>query len=314
MAHSSHDGEIRPFSVNPEWKETVSTTLFDLELESRYRSEFFGRARTMQFGSVQVVRFSSSAMAYRRLIRHCKGDEPQILMSIPLAGCAQFEQFGRRIQCSRGEFLLEYSEAPYEFQYKNPCDFWILKLPELMLQSRMGNTLRYCAVTHSADQGMGRLLQDYISLAAAQHFELNDSHHKAMIGIQMADLLGATLEAQSDATQSTGSAVKAAHLARIEKFIRTNLTAEDLTPARIAGECGISVRYLHLLFKESDRTLTSWIRELRLLAAHELLQSRGSTHSVAQIAYTVGFGDHAQFSNAFRRRFGFTPSELLKKA
>jgi AraC-like DNA-binding protein len=36
--------------------------------------------------------------------------------------------------------------------------------------------------------------------------------------------------------------------------------------------------------------------------------------TIAQIAYSVGFADQAQFSHAFRRKFNCTPSELLRES
>jgi len=311
MARLNFNNEAQPGQASLAWKEVVATALFDLELEPKHGTEFFGRARCFDFGKIQLVRFASSAMRYRRLQRHCSGAEPQILVSLPLSNEVEFEQFGRRTRCGHGQFLLEHSEAPYEFQYSDACDMWVLRVPEAMLQSRAGNMLRYCAIRYEARQGLGRLFRDYISLAA-QHCQLDDVRHKAMIGTQLTDLLGAVLEADSRIIQSSGSAIKAAHMARMEKFIRENLADESLAPARIAAECNISVRYLHLLFKESGRTLAGWIRELRLQTAFELLQNGGAGRSVAQVAYHVGFRDHAQFSNAFRKRFGFPPSDLLR--
>jgi AraC-like DNA-binding protein len=36
--------------------------------------------------------------------------------------------------------------------------------------------------------------------------------------------------------------------------------------------------------------------------------------TVAQTAYQMGFNDHAQFSNAFRKQFGCSPSDVLREA
>jgi len=92
--------------------------------------------------------------------------------------------------------------------------------------------------------------------------------------------------------------------------VRKNLCDPDLAPDSIAQACGISLRYLHLLFKDAEASVCQWIREKRLQSAYEMLQKAAPQTSIAQIAYAVGFSDHAQFSNAFRKKFGQAPSEL----
>ena len=63
------------------------------------------------------------------------------------------------------------------------------------------------------------------------------------------------------------SSVRLGHLARIERYVRKNLANRAMTVEDIALANGISSRYLHELFKGSDRTIGQWIRTLRLEAA-----------------------------------------------
>jgi AraC-like DNA-binding protein len=125
--------------------------------------------------------------------------------------------------------------------------------------------------------------------------------------------LAATLEADPRILHSNNSAVRCAHLTRVEEFVRRNLADTDLTPERIAQSCAISTRYLHLLFKETEQTISQWIRDLRLQAAHEHLCRSSGNIQIGQIAYQWGFSDQAQFCNAFKQKFGLTPSELRKQ-
>ncbi|QEM82732.1 AraC family transcriptional regulator [Halomonas binhaiensis] len=58
-------------------------------------------------------------------------------------------------------------------------------------------------------------------------------------------------------------------------------------------------------------SLFDYLRERRLLLAHELL-SQGT--SVQQAAFACGYGHTSNFSTAFRRRFGIPPSALAQRA
>jgi AraC-like DNA-binding protein len=69
------------------------------------------------------------------------------------------------------------------------------------------------------------------------------------------------------------------------------------------------VRYLHELLRDTNTTLGQWIRDTRLQAAMEDLKNPTDRRAIGEIAYTRGFTDQAQFSRAFRARFGVTPKE-----
>ena len=58
----------------------------------------------------------------------------------------------------------------------------------------------------------------------------------------------------------------AIHLSRIEACVRRRIGDSSLDSDTIARACGISVRYLHDLFRDVDTTLGEWIRDQRLEA------------------------------------------------
>ena len=103
-----------------------------------------------------------------------------------------------------------------------------------------------------------------------------------------------------------------AHLARIDAYVREHLSDPELSPELLAARHGISLRYLHTLFKDTGQSVSQWIRDLRLQRAHEQLLSASPGTSISQIAYACGFNDQSQFNHAFKRRFEHSPGELLK--
>ena len=306
IARSGHEGLSA-------WNEVVSSLFFDMEMESDSASGFTGQAQHMDVGNLRLTRFQSSSAKYRRLPQHCDRAPAEILVSVPLTQAIEFEQLGRRIHCPVGRFLLEYSNAPYEFRNRECADMWVLKVPEAMLQSRVGSVTRFCAMEFDALEGVGRLFRDYVDLLG-RSADVAEPKFQALMASQCADLLAAVLENDPRIVCSSNSAVKGAHMERIEQFIRQNFADPDLSPQKVASACRISVRYLHLLFGESGRTLSSWVRELRLNAAYEQFQRGMPGVSIAQTAYQFGFNDHAQFSNSFRKHFGRSPREVLGEA
>ena len=123
----------------------------------------------------------------------------------------------------------------------------------------------------------------------------------------MLELLGLALDEIGDASASNLSAVRAAHISRVEKFIRENLKNPDLSPDLIAENCGISKRYLHDLFKDVNGTVSQRIRDHRLIAARDRLAAAPGL-PISEVSYRFGFADQAQFSRLFKTKFGMTPS------
>ena len=57
-----------------------------------------------------------------------------------------------------------------------------------------------------------------------------------------------------------------------------------------------------------------FLTDSRLEAARVALQSPSPIESVSSIAYACGFSHLGRFSDAYRRRFGESPSVTLRKA
>jgi AraC-like DNA-binding protein len=108
--------------------------------------------------------------------------------------------------------------------------------------------------------------------------------------------------------------VRAAHLSRIEACVRSCIGDRALDPETIARACGISVRYLHDLFRDADKTLSEWIRDQRLEACCEALGDPAGNQTIAEIAYGWGFSGQAQFSRVFKAQFGVSPRYYREQA
>ena len=87
---------------------------------------------------------------------------------------------------------------------------------------------------------------------------------------------------------------------------------EDLTLADIEQAVSVTPRTLHNAFtKEFGMSPYAWVLDQRLRWSHALL-THGEVTSVTEAAQMVGFGHMGRFSQAFSKRFGFSPSQALK--
>ena len=99
------------------------------------------------------------------------------------------------------------------------------------------------------------------------------------------------------------------HRQRIERFVMDNLRDPELSLSMIAGELGLSVRYIHKLFELEDRNVMQWALAQRMACCRRDMATRG-TRSISEVAYAWGFNSPAHFSRAFKKHFGLRPSEV----
>jgi len=86
----------------------------------------------------------------------------------------------------------------------------------------------------------------------------------------------------------------------------------DYSLEQLSSKSGLSQAKLQDGFKFLyNRTVTEYIRNIRLEAARELLKT--SDLNISQIVYTIGFTSRSYFSKIFREKFGLTPNQFKKK-
>ncbi|MDB4286063.1 tetratricopeptide repeat protein [bacterium] len=105
--------------------------------------------------------------------------------------------------------------------------------------------------------------------------------------------------------------IEDAFLVKLKTILEKHLDDADYSIPDFCKETGMSRTQLHRKLKAlTDKSATHFIRSFRLRKAKELLQT--TDLNVSEIAYDVGFRDHAYFSTRFLEEFGISPSETRK--
>lgn len=307
MQVSEHRTEhLPPRERANHWSAVIAETYFPLQLTFRDAASFQGRLEKRSFGDVSLSRLQTEPMQYERRRRHiadASGEE--YLITIPRISPVEFHQLGRDVRCDPGGFIIERGDEPYRFSYAAANDLCVLKVAKPMLAEKLRNPDQYCARAFDGFNGVGGLLSNMARLLQADY--VADQKATQVLGRHLIELLALAIDGQSAAGDDHKSSVRAAHLRRAEEVIERNLSNPALSPEMVANACGISKRYLHELFSDANRTVSQFIREMRLAAARDLLLMPNSG-AIADVAYRFGFSDHAQFSRLFKATYGRTPS------
>ncbi len=101
-------------------------------------------------------------------------------------------------------------------------------------------------------------------------------------------------------------------LQKITEVIEENLSDEQFGVSELAQEIGMSrSSLLRKVKKETQLSVSQFIRDLRLKRAMKMLQETSET--VSEISYQVGFKSPSYFIKCFKDHYGYPPGEAEKR-
>ena len=177
-----------------------------------------------------------------------------------------------------------------------------LKLPQLTV---FKNKSQYLA-DWNATPGDIQILETLASMDGF-HTPISRLHGEAMV----LELVASTFERLSDTSTSANLTPReTSQLKRVEDLIQTPGPLPDLAALAKAG--GLSLSSLRRLIQKAHGCAPlAHARAIRLAMAKDHLEA--NTLSVSQAAEVAGFSTPENFSTAFRRAFGISPSAAKRR-
>ncbi|WP_234490125.1 AraC family transcriptional regulator [Streptomyces sp. MBT33] len=94
----------------------------------------------------------------------------------------------------------------------------------------------------------------------------------------------------------------------------TRLTDAELSPAAIAAHLHVSVRTLQRAFASLEESFSAYVRRRRLEEAAAALTAPGIRLSVSEAAARWHFTDSSHFIRSFKKHFGETPAQFVRRS
>ena len=117
----------------------------------------------------------------------------------------------------------------------------------------------------------------------------------------------------SEALRQTRCSLAPRHVKRAEDYIRAN-ACEPLTLERIADAVGCSIRTLSEGFRKARGTTPmNFLRQMRMEGVRSDLSRDGAPGTISELALHWGFNHLGRFSTDYRRCFGESPSDTLRR-
>jgi AraC-like DNA-binding protein len=256
---------------------------------------------------------------------------PLIVMKTPVAGSARIA-VGRQVvesNSARGAILIP--DVSLDFSYSEDCTQFVLGLQQERLHRHcaqlLGEAGGYLDKPLTLDAGMDltnaggqqwlRLLKYLRDEAVRGEASLLRSSPLALAPFEqmlMTTLLTIQPSNYSDLLRRPVSRAAPYYVRRAEDYIRAHAD-EALTMVEIAARAGISPRALFRGFHEFRGTSPmAYLKVIRLQWVHdELLAAVPGSASVTEVALRWGFAHLGHFGQDYKRRFGETPAETLRR-
>jgi AraC-like DNA-binding protein len=232
-------------------------------------------------------------------------------VTIPRIGSHVFLNHGRQIECKPGTAALLACFAPFTHtKIDDSYDTMYLNMPRDFVEHRLIGAKRSFPRVHSVVHGLWLLARDTLCSLHREAALLEKEQFSAAVRIA-AELVLLAMGGEADA-QSNLSSIRAGALARAKHIIARSLSDPDLTLVAVAAESGISLRYLHSLFRSEPWSAHQYLKLQRLARARQLLSlADARSTTVTDVATACGYSNLSQFSTAFRREFGISPKDTL---
>jgi AraC-like DNA-binding protein len=259
------------------------------------------------------VAFSKAHISPTRITRgqdHLKDCDESFLFFLVTGGRVEMTHNGREVAHMPGDAGLIHNSRP-------GIGFWPGGGTTIAVRTD-GAALR--ALVRHPEEMSGRLidraqpglalLKGYLRAFSDAGDSLTDELAQSF-GHHVVDLVAAVLGATRDgAAQAEAGGVRAARRQQVLDAIARRACDPSFTVDTLAGELGVTSRYVQRLLEETGSTFSARVTERRLVRARHLLGSGDGRRTVAEIALEAGFNDLAHFHRVFRRRFGTTPAAM----
>lgn len=313
LSISGHDdswtstGLAQPDAISA-WREWAASTIAPIEVEvfdphafaARWVSHGIGQLRLLQIyaPAQRVTHTGVEGMAMRAA--------PSIQLVYARSGVLQTTMAGRQFNVEPGQFVLLDNTRFYQMEMATEHEAADLMMPQGWLERYLPDPAALLARPIDARSGWGA------PLGALLETVLDGGLDQAPVPRPLiAEQFGSLLALATGTSEAAEAPRHRGQLAsRILRRIESDFADPDLSPEVVAGQIGISKRYLQTLLAASGTSFVQELNATRLDRASELLaDARVDGLPIADVAFRCGFLDPGYFTRLFRKRFGITPRQ-----
>lgn len=237
-------------------------------------------------------------------------DKDCFYLQLPVTGAIGLRQGKTEVLTNSACGAFYSASDPYELYCSKESKSIFIEINRDDVENHFGHTAE-ANYAFSTSVGSGALFSSFVLSVVAENEYLSQNRHHEICNSIIGLLSMAINESQEYKFKAESETVQQAKTRAIKHFIKLNVTNSNLSPAYIAKHNSISLRYLHYLFSQEERSVMDYVWQQRLRYGHAELLRNGAEKTIFQIAFNSGFNSSSHFSSSFRREFGLRPKDVI---
>jgi AraC-like DNA-binding protein len=293
------------------WRDAICDFYVHVDVNATRPEDYRGFIREGRFGEVVLTDILLSEQRIRRNTQHISRlDKDCYYLQLIHRGNINVIQRGTRHLSNAARGAIFCATEPYELECAGEVRSFYLEIPRDQFAQRFPRERIPVSATINSTQGLGRIATEFCAMLAMEGSRLEEDA-RAHLGRQLMDMLAFTLLSDDGGMPASDGTVQQARLRSIQQWIETHIGDPDLSLEKIASANGMSLRYLHLLFRQCEMSASEWIWNRRLQLCYDEI-AKGDGRSITSIAFDHGFNSSAHFSTMFRRKYGVSPRDVAR--
>ena len=241
--------------------------------------------------------------------------EDYYLLLACLGGYASVSVGGRRMVIHQSQGVIVSPNTPFGGTFSEDCEQFFVRIDRQAILAYSGlDTIDIDPLVDLRRTELAPWLQQ-VALLTSSPDMVRLAQREQRVAVELERLLTTLLLSGQphNSHERTGPLmVLPRTVRRAEAFIAEH-ACEPLTLADIAEAAGVPMRTLLHSFKQfRNISPMQLVREARMEKARQMLTCAGDGERVSDIALSCGFVNLGRFANAYRMRFGETPSDTLR--
>ncbi|WP_426357480.1 helix-turn-helix domain-containing protein [Pseudocolwellia sp. HL-MZ19] len=279
---------------------------------------FKGELSSRSFNKTAFSKISSGPIIANRTKEDIsRVSDAYYLIKFQMEGQGIIRHNNREAKLDTGDFVICSSVEPYELEFAKTYKQTVLSIPQDTLQSMFHSPDDYLGVRMGNELPTHGILSQFV-YSISQRMDILEPDSLQNMEANVLDLLITSLKAEQKLKLKTSEISETSpeiHLQQIKRFIDLHIKDYRLSVDFIAQAENISKRYLHMLFKGLDVSVSRYIQQLRLAGCYKDLRNKEfNLVSVSDIALDWGFGDVSHFYRCFKSQYQVTPRQIRLKA
>ncbi len=292
------------------WCDAYGRTLFNVEIDPIGDGPFRADVTMRTLADVRISTGSRTEAHYRIKpdLLHKAADMVGLVMLS--AGRAYTSQFGREAMIEAGDGIPILTAEPLTQTVLDNGRHLGVYIPRSIIAPMVRDLDSVLMNPIPANIDALRLLSDYVEAMQRLGTQLPPALQRS-VAEHLCDLVALAFGAKNDVAEiARMRGVRAVRAKQVLAEIESNFTDQGFSAHGVARKLGVSPRYVQDLLHETGLSFTERVIEFRLQRACQMLAARNGYHlKISDIAYSCGFANASYFNQAFRRRFGASPTQ-----